>query len=126
LAAVIFTLSFAVYQAYKNERLTLTATNLQQEQEQTQAALNQTIKHAALFALERGLFQCKQEEVQHGLLWLARALETTSQLPPADATDLEYYLRANLAHWACESFLLRFVLPQAGPWGHRAITVAIT
>jgi WD40 repeat protein/serine/threonine protein kinase len=112
LAVFAMSLGFALYQTNMNERLTVAAAHLEQQQKQTQAALNRAERQAALLALDRGMSLCEQGEVRRGLLWLARSLEITSQLPPADAVDLEWGLRANLAHWSCEIFPLRSLLPQ--------------
>jgi WD40 repeat protein len=119
LAVFALSLGFALYQTYMNERLTLAAANLQQQQKQTQAALNRAERQAAQLALDRGLSLCEQGEVHRGLLWLARSLEIASRLPPADAVDLEWGLRANLAHWSGEIFPLRCLLPQ--PKGTRRV-----
>lgn len=50
---------------------------------------------SANLTLDRGLALCERGEVNRGLLWLARALETV----PAHETQLQQALRANLAGW---------------------------
>ena len=47
-------------------------------------------------ALDRGLGLCEQGELAHGLLWLARALELTTD----DQPDLQSVIRCNLHDWS--------------------------
>jgi WD40 repeat protein/serine/threonine protein kinase len=104
-AAVALLVGFCIEQ-------TRHAARLEQEQELTKAALDKAEKRrqqleeidekrrrferlSASLALDQALSLCNQGEINRGLLWFVRSLEVA----PPDATDLQYAIRANLAHW---------------------------
>ncbi len=66
--------------------------------------------------LERALRLCKQGQVNQGLLWLTRGLETAHS---AGATDLEQVFRWELGAWSQEGRRLQQTLPH--PNGVRAL-----
>ena len=92
LVALVLSESFAIHQSRAADRL-------RREQQQTQDALTHAREQSTLADtrsqalklqlargyLQRGQLLCDQGEVAHGLLWMARSLET---LPP-DHDDLE-------------------------------------
>src|SRR5262249_39971421 len=78
--------------------------------EKTDKDRHEALCLSAGLALDRGLKLCEEEEVGHGLLWLARAAE----IAPADAADLQHAVRANLAAWHRQLPVRRaFFPPQA-------------
>src|SRR5262249_25929636 len=56
--------------------------------------------------LDRGLALCEQQDAARGMLWLARALQTA----PADASQVQRVIRANLTGWQRQIHRLRGVL----------------
>ena len=88
--------------------LSRAATDLRQEQQKTQAELENAQRLSASLALDRGLSLCDEREVGGGLLWLAHSLELATE---AHATDLEWTIRANLAGWRRQLTPLRISLP---------------
>ena len=68
------------------------------------AALNETKKHEALLAVEKGQILISQGQLYPGMLWMARGLENT----PADAVSLQDSIRTSLA-------ALRSDVPVLGP-----------
>jgi eukaryotic-like serine/threonine-protein kinase len=83
--------------------------DLAQEQSRTKKALIRAERHLAAIYFDRGLGLCELGEVDSGLLWLTRGLETV----PGGAEDLERLLRLNLEAWSAESYPLR-ALTRAG------------
>jgi len=65
---------------------------------------------ASDMAYERGRSLSEQGNAHRGLLWMARALE----LAPADDSESQHSLRANLSAWRREISPLRGVLPILG------------
>jgi WD40 repeat protein/tRNA A-37 threonylcarbamoyl transferase component Bud32 len=63
--------------------------------DQSNAHLHQAEYRLAESHISRGLALCEQDNVGPGLLWLARALNVA----PADAEELQNYLRLGLAAW---------------------------
>lgn len=61
-------------------------------------------------ALDKGIGLCEQGEVGYGMLWLVRSLE----LAPADAQELRWTIRANLAAWQHQLSRPKLVLQHAG------------
>lgn len=68
---------------------------VQREQKRTLAAQKVTQLQLAESERNQGLQLCRDGEVDDGLLWLARSLETA----PPDATDLRRSIRWNIAAW---------------------------
>jgi tRNA A-37 threonylcarbamoyl transferase component Bud32 len=110
LAAVVVSISLAVVQSRA-------ADHLRHEQQNTLQALDETENQRLLaekllceakaqeglaqrlstsLALDKGLALCQQDEIGPGMLWMARSLENC----PADAADLQWVIRANLAAWS--------------------------
>ncbi|HEV3080915.1 MAG TPA: protein kinase [Gemmataceae bacterium] len=83
----------------------------EQDRLQAETARRASERFAATLLLERGLALCEEGDTGAGLLWLARGLEQT----PADALDLQWAVRANLAGWRREVHALKRVLPQDAP-----------
>jgi WD40 repeat protein len=83
---------------------------LREKQGQTEAALAEVQKYRCQLALERGLTLCEQDDVPGGILWLSHALE----IAPAQDTDLQRDIRANLAGWGRQVHSLRAILPHPG------------
>jgi WD40 repeat protein/tRNA A-37 threonylcarbamoyl transferase component Bud32 len=83
---------------------------LRDKQRQTEAALAEVQKYRCQLALERGLSLCEQGDVAGGMLWLSHSLE----IAPAQDTDLQRDIRANLAAWGRQVHPLRAVLPHPG------------
>jgi WD40 repeat protein len=81
----------------------------QRAAEELQAALRNSRRTAAHAIWDRGRRLCEEGEVGHGLLLIARALETAPE-GPQDA-DLQEALRLELASWHRFSHTLRHVLP---------------
>src|SRR5262249_17317320 len=67
-----------------------------QEEARTKAALNESQRKSADFAVDRGLQFCEDGEIARGLLWLARSLS----IAPNDANDLRHAARSNISNWA--------------------------
>ncbi len=63
--------------------------------DQSNAHLRQAEYRLAESHISRGLALCEQDNVGPGLLWLTRALNTA----PANAEELQHYLRLSLAAW---------------------------
>ena len=61
--------------------------------------------------LDRGLTLCEQGDIGSGMLWLARGLQTA----PAEAADLQWAIRTNLAGWSRQLHQLKAVLQHQGP-----------
>jgi serine/threonine protein kinase/WD40 repeat protein len=61
-------------------------------------------------ALERGMNACERDQVQEGLLWLARSLEAA----PEDDLELQLSLRRLLAAWSREISTLKEIIPLQG------------
>lgn len=59
---------------------------------------------------DKGLQLCTQGDVDRGCLWLARSLATA----PADAADLRWTIRMNLAAWQRELCTLQEIFPNEG------------
>jgi WD40 repeat protein/tRNA A-37 threonylcarbamoyl transferase component Bud32 len=78
---------------------------LQQEKEQTAAALQQADELRSRLSLQRGMTLCEQGDVPRGMLWLGHSLETA----PASATTLERDIRESLAVWHSQLHPLRAV-----------------
>jgi len=74
--------------------------------EETNRRRHDALRTSAQLTLSRALAACERGETKEGLLWLGRALEIT---PPEDA-DLQYAIRANLAHWRLQVNTLKFRL----------------
>lgn len=76
---------------------------------------------------DRGIRLCQQGDVDQGCLWLVRGLETA----PADASDLRWSIRINLAAWQRELSELQGIFPDEGrapafsPDGDRFLTSKI-
>jgi hypothetical protein len=68
-------------------------------------ANEETARLAALLSLDHAQGLCEQDEIGHGLLWFARALE----IAPNDDAALQDALRLELAHWL-RHCMLRAVL----------------
>jgi len=114
-AAIVLPVTFAVYEAE-------TARRLGQEHEQTLTALDkaeagnrlaeQRLREvrevAAASMLDRALQMCEQGDINHGLLWLLRALELARE---GEAANLEQAIRWNLSAWSREVHPLIQVLP---------------
>jgi hypothetical protein len=64
-------------------------------------------RQAAALAFDRGLSLCGQSEPGQGLLWFARALQSTS----SDEEGRKHVLSINLAGWSREVHHLRAILP---------------
>jgi serine/threonine protein kinase/WD40 repeat protein len=64
----------------------------------------------AHLALERGMNACERDQVQEGLLWLARSLEAA----PKDDRELQLSLRRLLAAWSGEISMLKEIIPLHG------------
>jgi hypothetical protein len=62
-------------------------------------------------ALEHALLHCEQRDVGIGLLWLVRGLELAAR---AEAADLQWAIRANLAGWLPRLRDFRATLPHEG------------
>jgi eukaryotic-like serine/threonine-protein kinase len=71
---------------------------------EAQQAQQTAERRLAVNYFDRGFTLCKQDAVDHGLLWLARALEEL----PGEADDLQFPLRMNLASW--EPHIIRLQL----------------
>ncbi|MCI0456949.1 MAG: serine/threonine protein kinase [Gemmataceae bacterium] len=105
-ALVGVALGFALYQTGVSARL------LDDQQRITEAlrdARDERRKAAELSAsllLDQAVALCDKGEVGQGMLWLARSLE----LAPAEAQDLQWVIRANLAHWRGRLATLRACL----------------
>src|SRR5262249_29823599 len=65
----------------------------------------------ATLRLDKGLEFCEKGEVDLGLLWLARGLESA----PEDADDLQRVIRINLAAWSHQTSHLQGIFPQETP-----------
>jgi WD40 repeat protein/predicted Ser/Thr protein kinase len=63
----------------------------------------ETTRQAAHWALDWGLNLCERGECDRGMTWLARALEVV----PAEANDLQWTIRSNLAGWQSQTNVLR-------------------
>jgi WD40 repeat protein len=68
----------------------------------------ESLLRAANLAFDRGLRRCAEGDVDVGLLWLVRSLESA----PEGTKDLARAVRANLAAWHQEQCLLKAVVPQ--------------
>jgi WD40 repeat protein len=76
-------------------------------------------RRSALLAIESGLTKCAHDTIPEGMLWLAHGLQIAAKLPPAEAGDLEWLARANLALWRKELLPLRAML--SDPKGIKAV-----
>lgn len=105
-AAVIALIAVAVVSTVFAVHQHMAAEEIRGEQVKTEAALASSQRLSATLALDRGLERCRQGDVGHGLLWLARALE----IAPDDATDLQRVIRLNLGAWRHRLLPLRMIL----------------
>ena len=103
-ATIVVSVVLALFQADA-------AARLRGEQEQTQAALTATQRLSAGLTLDRGFALCERNAPRHGMLWLARSLE----MLPAGSEDLEWAIRANLAHWGRHTHALRAIMQFSSP-----------
>jgi WD40 repeat protein/tetratricopeptide (TPR) repeat protein len=118
-AVTVFAVLFAVVQANNAAEQARTNAALLKEQDQTRtekeraeklaselsAALQETRKHEALLAVEKGHMLIGQGQLYPGMLWLCRGLEKA----PADAVDLRDGIRTGLASLRNEAPVLRAV-----------------
>ena len=75
-------------------------------------AKKQTEIQLAESFLHQGRRYCETGEISHGLLWLARALQTL----PGDEAALEQVIRLNIASWRSQVRIrLRLLIPQEAP-----------
>ncbi len=94
-------LSILYYQANSSRQIAQTARDTAIAARQAERRLTFSM------AFDRGLLLCDQGHVGRGMLWLARALE----LAPAEATDMQRVIRANLAAWRHEVHSLEAIFP---------------
>jgi WD40 repeat protein/serine/threonine protein kinase/tetratricopeptide (TPR) repeat protein len=106
LAVSVLSITFAIHRSKTATDLTKAAANLQEKQEQTEAALKESKRVAASLALDRGLNNCEQGEVSRGMLWLARGLKLATE---AENAELERVIRLNLAAWQREMHPLKAI-----------------
>jgi serine/threonine-protein kinase len=90
---------------------TLYAVRVTRNARELSQALNAAQYRLAENYLDRGLTLCEQRDIGTGMLWLARSLQTA----PADAVDLQWVIRANLAGWSRQLHHLKAVLQHQGP-----------
>ncbi len=119
LAVAGVSLAFAFHQRSAAERIGREQVKTKDALEEVEKQYTLAERRSALLALDRGLALCEQGQVGQGMLWLAQSLEIAAQLPRAQAADLEWLARANLAHWCHELLPLRAMLPD--PKGIRAV-----
>jgi WD40 repeat protein/serine/threonine protein kinase len=86
------------------------AAALAKEKAKVDAALKDSRRQSAVFALEQALSVCEQGEVARGLLLLARGLQRARA---AEAEDLEEAFRWNLGAWSRENHELLHVMKHA-------------
>jgi WD40 repeat protein/serine/threonine protein kinase len=128
-AAVVVSISFAVYQTIAVERLQRAQEAITLAANDAQRQRRQADRRSASLALERGQALSEQEEVSLGLLWRARALKLAAA---AEDGNLERVIRTNLAFEARLIHPLRARLPHAGkilavafsPDGRLAVTAS--
>jgi WD40 repeat protein/serine/threonine protein kinase len=125
LAVTIVSSFLAVAQANLAAQRARSNDELRQEQERTQAALEESKqlsreldaklyelrKNSAWAAAERGQSLIEQGQLHGGLLWLTRGLE----LAPAQEVDLQQVLRSSMASFRGEFPILRATFPHALP-----------
>jgi eukaryotic-like serine/threonine-protein kinase len=104
-------LAFALYQARNAHQQTLAAGRELALRKNSEVLL-------ARVALKEGVSQCEQNEIGHGLLWLARALE----FAPTDEPDLQREIRLNIDRWSRSTPRLRY----AREFRKRVTAVAIS
>ncbi len=79
---------------------------VQAEEKAKERLRNEQIQ-SATSTLERALLLCEQGEINHGLLWMTRGLQTACL---AEAADLEQAFRWNLGAWSREVHRLDRIL----------------
>jgi WD40 repeat protein len=95
-----------------------TAHRLQREQEQTEAALQESQRLRARFTRSQGLTQYEQGRIGQAMLLTAHSLEMTA----ATETDLPRAMRADLANWQHQLRPLRAVLGHPGGIAAQALS----
>jgi WD40 repeat protein/serine/threonine protein kinase len=103
IAGTAVSMALSLYTARTAEKLRVAL----DESTETGRQLAETNYKAADLALSLGLHLCEQGNVSLGVLWLAQSLETA----PADAQDLQWAIRTNLAAWGHTLRPLRASLP---------------
>ncbi len=110
---------FTVRLAHEKTKAEQAEGQTRQALELAEQRLRESRVQSATSTLERALQLCEQGEVNHGLLWLTRGLETARL---AEATDLEQVYRWELGVWSQEVHRLERMLPHPD----RVLTVAFT
>jgi WD40 repeat protein len=99
---------------------------LQEAFEDSEANRLRAERRLAESYLDRGHALCEQGDVPRGLLWLARALETAPEAPPAgngaDAVVLRRVVRLSLEAWGRQACALRAAHAAAEPIHAQAFT----
>ena len=114
-AGTLVSATFALKAYQERNRANDNAQRITQAQGETLEALKTAEQRlrdsriqSATSTLERALLLCEQGEINHGLLWLTRGLETARL---AEAHDLEQAFRWNLGAWSREVHRLDRMLP---------------
>jgi WD40 repeat protein/tRNA A-37 threonylcarbamoyl transferase component Bud32 len=95
LAAVILSVSFAIYQAEAAEDLREALDKATNERNRAEKERREVQRLSANMALDQGINLCEEGDNKRGLPWLQRGLE----IAPADDADLQRVLRLNLDGW---------------------------
>ena len=103
-------------EATERKKADLAASSERQQRDQTALALRASQLMSARMALDRGLALCERGRTDHGMIWLARAL----QLTPADSEAMSRTIRTNLGSRRDQLNSLRAVLahPRGGVRDH--------
>jgi WD40 repeat protein/serine/threonine protein kinase len=100
IATLVSLLILAIVFAFREHSNTK---NLSEALGQAQSNLREARYRLAEGELLQGLSFCEQNNASHGLLWLARALNTT----PANAHDLDRFIRLSFSAWQTKAYSLQ-------------------